>query len=65
MAFAMNKYFLSLIEGWREKGYERYLDYFYEKCCGFSKIDEKDDKQIKANNQYDEVEEILKKTGFS
>lgn len=29
------KHFLSLINGWREKGYDHYLDYFYGVWCGY------------------------------
>lgn len=58
------KHFLSLISDWREKGYKHYLEYFYEKWCGCMRVDEKIDYQIKSNNQYDEVEKVLMKTGF-
>jgi len=58
------KHFLSLISDWREKGYKHYLEYFYEKWCGCIRVDEKIDYQIKSNNQYDEVEKMLMKTGF-
>lgn len=61
---SQDKHFLSLIDGWREKGYKHYLEYFYEKWCGYSKIDDKDDNRMEANNQYIEAEKILVKVGF-
>lgn len=61
---SQDKHFLSLIEGWREKGYEHYLDYFYEKWCGYKRIDEKSESNIEDSNQYSKVEEMLIKTGF-
>lgn len=61
---SQDKHFLSLIDGWREKGYNHYLEYFYEKWCGCLRVDEKNDHQIKSNNQYSEVEKMLIKTGF-
>lgn len=61
---SQDKHFLSLIDDWREKGYNHYLDYFYEKWCSCSRVDEKDDSQIKTNNQYNQVEKMLIKTGF-
>lgn len=59
-----DKHFLSLIDDWREKGYNHYLEYFYEKWCGCLRLDEKNDQQIKSNNQYEEVERMLMNTGF-
>jgi hypothetical protein len=61
---SQDKHFLSLIDGWREKGYKHYLEYFYEKWCGCLRVDEKSDHQIKSNNKYNEVEKMLIKTGF-
>lgn len=61
---SQEKHFLSLISNWKEKGYKHYLEYFYEKWCGCLRGDEKNDQQIKSRNQYDEVEEMLMKTGF-
>ncbi|MBC2579070.1 nitroreductase family protein [Clostridium sp. DJ247] len=61
---SQDRHFLSLIDDWREKGYNHYLEYFYEKWCGCSRIDEKNDSQIKTNNQYNQVEKMLIKTGF-
>jgi len=61
---SQDKHFLSLIDDWREKGYNHYLEYFYEKWCGCLRKNEKNDDQIKANNQYNQVEEMLIKTGF-
>lgn len=61
---SQEKHFLSLIDDWREKGYKHYLEYFYEKWCGCLKVDEKNDHQIKFNNQYDEVEKMFINTGF-
>lgn len=59
-----NKHFLSLIDDWREKGYSHYLECFYEKWCGCPRLDENNDYQIKSNSQYDQVKEMLIKTGF-
>lgn len=59
-----DKHFLSLIDNWREKGYKHYLEYFYEKWCGYLKVGDKENQQIKSNNQYSEVEKMLIKTGF-
>jgi len=61
---SQDKYFLSLIDDWREKGYNHYLEYFYEKWCGYFREDEKNDFKIKSNNQYNQVEKMLIKTGF-
>lgn len=61
---SQDKHFLSLIDGWREKGYKHYLEYFYEKWCGCLRVDEKNDHQIKSDNEYNEVEKMLMKTGF-
>ncbi len=58
------KHFLSLINGWKEKGYNHYLDYFYEVWCGYSKIGEDNSQKNKAVNSYDEVERTLAKSGF-
>lgn len=60
---SQNKHFLSLISNWKEKGYEHYLDYFYEKWCGYSKIS-KEEKFKNKNNQYEKVEVMLKKVSF-
>lgn len=59
-----DKHFLSLINDWSEKGYRHYLEYFYEKWCGCLRINEKEEQEIKSNNQYSEVEKMLIKTGF-
>ena len=62
---SQDKHFLSLIDDWREKGYNHYLEFFYEKWCGCIKGDEKNDYQmIKSNNPYNQVEKMLIKTGF-
>lgn len=61
---SQEKHFLSLIDGWSEKGYKHYLDYFYEKWCGCLRVDEKNDQQIKSKDQYKEVERMLIMTGF-
>lgn len=59
-----DKHFLSLIAGWREKGYAHYLDYFYEKWCKCLRADENAAHPSRSNNQYDEVEKMLIKAGF-
>lgn len=59
-----DKHFLALIDDWREKGYNHYLEYFYDKWCGCFRLDNKNDYQIKSNNQYSQVEKMLIKTGF-
>lgn len=59
-----DKHFLSLIDGWREKGYKHYLEYFYEKWCGCKRVNEKKDYQVKSSNLYDESIKMLIKTGF-
>lgn len=61
---SQDRHFLSLIDNWREKGYRHYLDYFYENWCSCSRVDEKNDSQIKTNNQYNQVEKMLIKTSF-
>ena len=61
---SQDKHFLSLIKDWKEKGYNHYLEYFYEKWCGCLKADEKNDSPMKSNNQYNQVEKMLIKTGF-
>jgi hypothetical protein len=61
---SQDKHFLSLIDDWREKGYNHYLECFYEKWCGCSRLDEKHEYQIKSNSQYKQVREMLIKTGF-
>lgn len=61
---SQEKHFLSLIDGWREKGYNHYLEYFYEKWCGCSRADEKNDNQKVSKNEFDKVEKILIKSGF-
>lgn len=59
-----DKHFLSLIDGWRDKGYNHYLDYFYGVWCGYPK-DGEDNKELdKVNKQYTNVESLLIKTGF-
>lgn len=58
------KHFLSLIDGWREKGYNHYLVYFFEVWCSYSKIGEDNGQKNKAVNSYDEVERTLVKSGF-
>lgn len=59
-----DKHFLSLISDWRERGYKHYLEYFYEKWCGCSRINEESDNEIKSNNQYSQVEKMLTRAGF-
>jgi len=59
-----DKHFLSLIDDWREKGYNHYLEYFYEKWCGYSRVAKENDSKIKSNNPYNQVEKMLIKTGF-
>ncbi|GLC30285.1 nitroreductase family protein [Clostridium omnivorum] len=59
-----DKHFLSLIDGWRENGYNHYLEYFYEKWCGCLRLDEENHQQTKSNNQYEEVERMLMNTVF-
>lgn len=59
-----DKHFLSLIGDWREKGYRHYLECFYEKWCGYSRVDEKKDCRTKAIDPYNQVEKMLIKTGF-
>ena len=59
-----DKHFLSLINGWREKGYNHYLEYFYEKWCGCSRVSKENDSKIKSKNPYNQVEQMLIKTGF-
>ncbi|MDF2943187.1 MAG: nitroreductase [Herbinix sp.] len=61
---SQDKHFLSLIDDWREKGYSHYLDYFYEKWCGCPREDEINDHPIKSNHKYNQVKEILIKSGF-
>jgi nitroreductase len=61
---SQDKHFLSLIDGWREKGYRHYLEYFYEKWCGYLKVDEKNNYVRESNNPYNEVEKVLMITGF-
>jgi FMN reductase [NAD(P)H] len=61
---SQDKHFLSLIDDWREKEYNHYLEYLYEKWCGYFRDDEKNDNQINVNNQYNQVEKMLIKTGF-
>jgi nitroreductase len=61
---SQEKHFLTLISDWREKGYEHYLEYFYKKWCGCLSLDEKNNYQIKSNNQYSEVEKMLIRAGF-
>jgi hypothetical protein len=61
---SQDKHFLSLIDDWREKGYDHYLEYFYEKWCGCLRINDKNDHPITSINQYNQVEEMLIKTGF-
>ncbi|EGW39205.1 nitroreductase family protein [Desulfosporosinus sp. OT] len=56
-----DKHFLSLIDNWRVKGYKHYLDYFYEKWVGCTRLNEN---QIKSSNPYAQAEEMLKKVGF-
>ncbi|URZ03775.1 nitroreductase family protein [Clostridium felsineum] len=58
-----DKHFLSLIDDWREKGYNHYLDYFYEIWLGCSKLDEENDNQVETN-KYSEVKKALMKAGF-
>jgi nitroreductase len=58
------KHFLSLISNWREKEYEHYLEYFYEKWCGLSRVNDDKDQPVSTNNQNKEVERILVKSGF-
>lgn len=55
-----DKHFLSLISDWKEKGYEHYQDYFYEKWLGFPRK-ESADFDREAINKYSQVEEILRK----
>lgn len=59
-----DKHFLSLINNWREKGYNHYLEYFYEKWCGCDKIDFANDRKVKTNSSYNQVEKILINSGF-
>lgn len=61
---SQDKRFLSLIDDWREKGYNHYLECFYKKWCGCSRVNEKNENQIKVNSQYYQVEKMLIKTGF-
>lgn len=61
---SQDTHFLSLIDDWREKGYNHYLECFYEKWCGCARADDKNDYQIKSNSQYYQVKEMLIKTGF-
>lgn len=61
---SQEKHFLSLISDWSEKGYKHYLEYFYEKWCGCIRADEENNYQIKSNDQYNDVEKMLIKTGF-
>ena len=49
------KHFLSLIDGWREKGYSHYPDYFYAIWCGCSKVGEDNSQIDKLNNPYADV----------
>lgn len=58
------KHFLSLINDWKEKGYDHYLEYFYEKWCGCFRVHEKKDHQDGLNNQNKEIQKILIKVGF-
>jgi hypothetical protein len=58
------KHYLSLIDGWREKGYSHYLDYFYAVWCGYPKDSEDNKQKDKTNNPYSDVENILVKSGF-
>lgn len=61
---AVEKHYLSLIAGWRDKGYGHYLDYFYEVWCGFLKRDGENETKRKIQDQYPEVEKVLVKAGF-
>jgi nitroreductase len=61
---SQDKHFLSLIDDWREKGYNHYLEYFYDKWCGCLRVNEKNDHPTTSINQYNQVEEMLIKTGF-
>lgn len=58
------KHFLTLIKDWRAKGYNHYLDYFYEKWCGFLRVHNKNDYQLNNNKPNKEMEKILIKRGF-
>ncbi len=59
-----DKNFLSLLNNWEEKGYNHYLDYFYEVWCGYEKKGQKPTGGRKPERNYSGVEEMLIKTGF-
>ena len=59
-----DKHFCSLIDDWREKGYAHYLDYFYEKWLGCTRLNETKENQIISSSPYGQAEEMLIKVGF-